>query len=57
MTQITKEIREAINRAGDQPVRLEDPQTHQMYILLRADLYDRIQAVFADEDRHVAEHK
>jgi hypothetical protein len=55
MTPITKEIRQAIERAGDQPVRLEDPQTRQTYVLLRADLFDRMQRVFADEDRQSAE--
>ena len=55
MTPITNEIRHANERAGDQPVRLEDPQTHQTYLLLRADLYDRIQTAFVDEDRHAAE--
>ncbi len=55
MTPITKEIRQAIESAGDQPVRLEDPLTRQTYVLVRADLYDRIQRVFADEDRDSAE--
>jgi hypothetical protein len=52
---ITDEIRQAIDRAGDQPVRLEDPQTRQTYVLLTADLYDRIQKPFANEDRDSAE--
>jgi hypothetical protein len=55
MTPITSEIRQLIEQAGDQPVLLEDPQTRQTYILLRADLYDRMQAVVTDEDRHSAE--
>ncbi len=55
MTPITKEIRRAIEQAGDQPVRLEDPQTTQTYVLLRADVYDRIQRLFAEDDRHSAE--
>ncbi len=55
MTPITQEIRQAIERAGDEPIRLEDPQTTQTYVLVRAELYDRIQRIFADEDRHSAE--
>jgi hypothetical protein len=52
---ITDEIRQAIERTGGQPVRLEDPETHQWYVLLRADVYDRIQRVFDEEDRQFAE--
>ncbi len=55
MTPLTKEIRRAIEQAGDQPVRLEDPETRQTYVLLRADVYDRIQRLFAEEDRQSAE--
>jgi hypothetical protein len=42
MTPIINEIRQAIEKAGDQPVRLEDPQTQKTYILVRADLYDHM---------------
>jgi hypothetical protein len=38
MTPITKELRRAIEEAGDKPVCLEDPQTRQTYVLLRADV-------------------
>jgi hypothetical protein len=55
MTPITKEIRQAIEEAGSGPVRLEDPQTRETYILVRADLYDHIQRLFAEEDRRSAE--
>jgi len=55
MTPTTKEIRVAIEEAGDQPVRLEDPETRQTYVLLRADLFDRVQRLFAQEDRESAE--
>ena len=43
------------NQAGDQPVHLEDPETRQAYVLLRAEVYDRIQRLFAEEDRQSAE--
>ncbi len=55
MTPLTKEIRQAIEQAGDQPIRLEDPETRQTYVLLRADLYDRVLWLFAEEDRRSAE--
>jgi len=55
MTPITKEIRDEIERAGDMPVCLEDAQTGRTYVLLRADLYEHIQRLLAEEDRHSAE--
>jgi hypothetical protein len=55
MTTITSEIRRAIEQAGDQPVRLDDPQTSQSYVLIKADVYDRIQRFFDEEDRLSAE--
>ena len=42
MTTITPEIRKAIEQAGEQPVRLADPETNLVYIMVRADVYDRM---------------
>ena len=36
MTTITPEIRQAIEQAGDQPVRLLDPMTNTQYVLVKA---------------------
>jgi hypothetical protein len=41
MTGLTPEQRRLVEQAGDQPVRIEDPETHQAYILVRADVYER----------------
>ena len=48
MTAITPEIRQAIERAGEEPVELTDPDTNSVYIIVRADLYDRMRALCDD---------
>lgn len=45
MTGLTPEQRRLIERAGDEPVRIEDPETHQAYVLMRADVYERVRGV------------
>lgn len=45
MTELTPEQRQLIEQAGDQPVRIEDPETHQAYVIVRADLYERVRDV------------
>lgn len=38
---LTPEQRRLVEQAGDQPVRIEDPELHQAYVLVRADVYER----------------
>jgi hypothetical protein len=49
MTILPSELRKAILDAGDQPLAVLDPQTHERYVLLRAEVYERLQALFAQE--------
>ncbi len=42
MTGLTPEQRRLVEQAGDQPVRIEDPEMHQAYVLMRADVYERV---------------
>ncbi len=52
MTPITPEQRQAVDEAGESPVELADPQTGAAYVLLRADVYQRMQELLEqDEDR------
>ena len=52
MTTITPEQRQAAVEAGDSPVELADPQTGITYVLMRADVYRRMQELLEkDEDR------
>ena len=50
MTIITPEIRKAIEQAGEQPVRLADPETNLVYIVVRAEVYERMRASYDDGD-------
>jgi hypothetical protein len=42
---LTPEQRTLVEQAGDRPVRLEDAETHEAYVLMRADLYERVRDV------------
>ncbi len=42
MVTLTAEQRDEIQKAGDEPIRIEDPETHATYVLLRAEHYDRL---------------
>ena len=56
MITITPELRQAIEQAGGQPVRLEDPQTSSRYVLLQAEVYERLQRLCDEENRLAAEN-
>jgi hypothetical protein len=45
LTSLTPEQRQLIEQAGDQPVRIEDPETQRAYMLIRADLYERVRDI------------
>lgn len=47
---ISSEMRQAIERAGNEPVRIEDPQTHAAYVLLKEEVYERMRAVVEAEE-------
>jgi hypothetical protein len=49
METLTPELKQAIEQAGDSPLRLVDPETHRNYVLVSADVYDRL--VEQDERR------
>jgi hypothetical protein len=42
MSGLTPEQRQLIEQAGDQPVRIEDPETQHVYVVLRAEVYERV---------------
>jgi hypothetical protein len=50
MATITPEIRQAIEQAGEQPVRLSDPETNLFYMIVRAEVYERMSELCADID-------
>jgi hypothetical protein len=42
---LTPELRQAVQNAGEEPVRLEDPETHVAYYLLKAEVFERVRDV------------
>jgi hypothetical protein len=42
MTTLSPELRQEIEKAGGNPVRLDDPETNTAYVLLKAEEYDRL---------------
>jgi len=45
MTGLTPEQRRLVEQAGDRPVRIEDPEMHHAYVLIRDDVYERVRDV------------
>ncbi len=41
-TTFTPEVRKALEEAGEQPLEIIDQDTKQRYVLLKADVFDRI---------------
>ena len=50
MTTITPEIRQAIEQAGESPVPLTDPETNSVYLIIRAEVYERMRALRDDPE-------
>jgi hypothetical protein len=46
MTTLPNELRKVAEEAGDQPVQIVDPETNRRYVLLRADIYERLHLLF-----------
>jgi hypothetical protein len=44
---LTPELKQAVRQAGEEPVRVEDPETHTAYLVIREDVYRRIYALAA----------
>ncbi len=51
MTTLTPELKQAIEQAGNELVRLEDPQTRQTYVLLKAEVFESIREILGDDWR------
>jgi PHD/YefM family antitoxin component YafN of YafNO toxin-antitoxin module len=49
MDTLTPELKRAVEQAGESPVRLTDPETQQSYVLVSAEVYERL--LLDEEDR------
>jgi hypothetical protein len=45
MTTLTSEQKHLVELAGDKPVRFEDPETHQIYVVIKEEIYRQLQDV------------
>ena len=54
---MTPELKAAVERSGDEPIRLEDPETKTAYLVIREDVYRELQrlAVIDHVDRSLYE--
>jgi hypothetical protein len=57
MTTLTSEQHEAVEQAGDQPVPVVDPQTQVGYFLVRADLFQELNELQEERQRHAIASK
>jgi hypothetical protein len=49
MPTLTPELRKAIEEAGDRPVSIIDPETSRQYVLIRSQVYERLQSLLEQE--------
>jgi hypothetical protein len=45
MTVLTPEQRQEIKQAGERPVRVEDPETKVAYLIVKEEVYQRMQGL------------
>jgi hypothetical protein len=50
MATITPEQKQLVEQAGDEPVRIADVETNREYVILRADVYDRMRHLLEEEE-------
>lgn len=49
MSSLSPEQRRDLDRSGDRPIRVEDPETREEFVLLRAAAYERLLAAAEEE--------
>jgi hypothetical protein len=49
MPTITPEQKQAVDQAGDAPVPITDPESDTSFVLLKADVYERMLAAAVEE--------
>jgi hypothetical protein len=47
---LSPELKQAVEKAGDEPVRVEDPETHTAYVVIREDLYRKLREAIPESD-------
>ena len=52
--QLNSEQRRALAEQGGFPPRIVDPETNETYVLIHAELYERVRAILEEEDEIAA---
>lgn len=52
MVVLSPELQRAIGEAGDRPVPIVDPETHQTYVIIKSDVFERLRIARRGRDRH-----
>ncbi len=47
---ITPDLKREVDRAGDEPVRVEDPESSTAYILIREEVYQKLREAIPESD-------
>jgi hypothetical protein len=47
---LTPELKQAVEEAGEEPVRVEDPETHTTYVVIKEDLYRKLSESVPESD-------
>jgi hypothetical protein len=55
--ELNEQQQHALDTVRDEPPRLVDPRTNESYVLVRADVYDRLRALLVDNDLPSDEEK
>lgn len=50
MIALSKELQEAVRASQGQPIRIVDPETQAEYVVISAELYDRIGGLLYEDD-------
>jgi hypothetical protein len=46
-----------IEQAGDQPVRVVDPQTQKVYVIVESERFEQLRSLLSDEPLSLAEQR
>jgi hypothetical protein len=50
MSTLSPELKQAIDEAGDAPIRITDPDSQDSFVLIRAEIYERMLAADGELD-------
>jgi hypothetical protein len=49
IAELSKELREELAQHGERPIRLVNPDNQRVYVLLEADVFERVKALLSDD--------